>query len=141
VSAMNLLVNGKKVASGKPGVYVAIDRVWKDNDEISFTLPMSFRLTKYAEDFQGKETYALEYGPLLMGLVGDDVSNGVLNLPFSVDKLTAKLKPVAGKPLHFSIEGENGSPEYLPYYEIDNDRQFTCYPFFAEKTNTSKSKK
>jgi DUF1680 family protein len=118
--------------------------VWKDNDEISFTLPMSFRLTKYAgvtEDFQGKETYALEYGPLLMGLIGDNVQNGILNLPFSVDKLTAKLKPVAGKSLHFSIEGENGSLEYLPYYEIDNDRQFTCYPFFAEKINTPKSKK
>jgi DUF1680 family protein len=143
-SAMNLLVNGKKVATGKPGAYVAIDRVWKDNDEISFTLPMSFRLTKYAgvtEDFQGKETYALEYGPLLMGLAGDDVPNGVLNLPFSADKLTSKLKPVAGKPLHFSIEGENGSLEYLPYYEIDNDRQFTCYPFFAEKTSVSKTKK
>jgi DUF1680 family protein len=135
-SKMNLLVNGKKVATGKPGDYVTIDRLWKDNDEISFTLPMSFRLTKYAgvtEDFQGKETYALEYGPLLMGLTADKVPNGVLNLPFTADKLTAKLKPVAGKPLHFSIEGENSSLEYIPYYEINNDRQFTCYPFFAEK--------
>jgi DUF1680 family protein len=135
-SKMNLLVNGKKVAAGAPGAYVTLDRTWKNDDEISFTLPMSFRLTKYAgvtEDFQGKETYALEYGPLLMGLASNDVTNGVLNLPISVDKLTAKLKPVAGKPLHFSIEGEDNSLEYLPYYEIGKDVKFTCYPFFAEK--------
>jgi hypothetical protein len=43
--------------------------------------------------------------PLLMGLAGNKVKNGVFNLPFTADELTAKLKPVAGKPLHFSIEG------------------------------------
>jgi DUF1680 family protein len=137
VSKMNLLVNGKKVATGVPGAYVTLDRTWKNDDEISFTLPMGFRLTKYAgvtEDFQGKETYALEYGPLLMGLVGDEIPNGILNLPFSVNKLAAKLKPVTGKPLHFSIEGENSSLEYIPYYAIGKNQQFTCYPFFAAKT-------
>jgi DUF1680 family protein len=141
-SKMNILVNGKRVATGVPGSYVTLNRIWKNDDEISFTLPMSFRLTKYAgvtEDFQGKETYALEYGPLLMGLADDEVPNGVLNLPFSVDELTAKLKPVDGKPLHFGIEGEDSSLEYLPYYEIGKDRQFTCYPFFASKANTSKN--
>jgi hypothetical protein len=80
------------------------------------------------DGFAGKETYALEYGPLLMGLAGDEVKNGVFNLPFTADKLTAKLKPVAGKPLHFSIEGTDGL-EYLPYYAIHNET-FTCYPFF-----------
>jgi DUF1680 family protein len=137
VSKMNLLVNGKKVAAGAPGAYVTLDRTWKNDDEISFTLPMGFRLTKYAgvtEDFQGRETYALEYGPLLMGLVGDEIPDGILNLPFSSNKLTAKLKPVTGKPLHFGIEGENASLEYIPYYEIGKNQQFTCYPFFAAKT-------
>jgi hypothetical protein len=66
-----------------------------------------------------------------MGLASNNVTNGVLNLPISVDKLTAKLKPVAGKPLHFSIEGEDKSLEYLPYYEIGKGVKFTCYPFFA----------
>jgi hypothetical protein len=95
---------------------------------------MGFRLTKYAgvtDDFTGKEAYALEYGPLLMGLAGDEVKNGVLNLPFAASELTAKLKPVAGKLLHFSIEGTDGV-EYVPYYEIHKET-FTCYPFFADK--------
>jgi DUF1680 family protein len=136
-SKMNISVTGKRVGTGVPGSYVTHTRTWKNDDEISFTLPMSFRLTKYAgvtEDFQGKETYALEYGPLLMGLAGDSVSNGILNFPFTVDELKAKLKPVADKPLHFRIEGDDRALEYLPYYEIGKDQQFTCYPFFAEKT-------
>jgi DUF1680 family protein len=131
-SKMDILVNGKKTVSGKPGSYVSLNRVWNNNDVISFILPMGFRLTKYAgvtEDFKGKEAYALEYGPVLMGLSGEEVKNGILNLPFTVNELKAKLKPMAGKPLHFSIEGESNSIEYIPYYEI-NTEQFTCYPFF-----------
>jgi DUF1680 family protein len=134
-SKMDILVNGKKVASGKPGTYVALNRTWKDNDVISFTLPMGFRLTKYAgitEDFKDKEAYALEYGPLLMGLVGKTVRNGILNLPFAANELTAKLKPVAGKPAHFVIEGESRALEYIPYHEIHKEA-FTCYPFFVAK--------
>jgi DUF1680 family protein len=135
-SKMNISVNGKKVATGAPGAYVTLNRTWNNDDEISFTLPMSFRLTKYAgvtEDFQGKETYALEYGPLLMGLAAAEVPNGILNLPFTADELKAKLKPVADKPLHFRIEGADGSLEYLPYYEIQEE-SFTCYPLFKLKT-------
>ncbi|MDR0757980.1 MAG: glycoside hydrolase family 127 protein [Tannerella sp.] len=91
----------------KSGSYVTLNRTWKNSDVVSFTLPISFRLTKYTgvtDGFAGKETYALEYCPLLMGLAGNAVRNGVFNLPFTADELTAKLKPVAGKPLHFSIE-------------------------------------
>jgi DUF1680 family protein len=135
ISKMDISVNGKKAATGKPGSYITLNRTWKHNDVISFTIPTGFRLTKYAgltEGFQGKETYALEYGPVLMGLSGNVVQNGILNFPFTADELTEKLKPVAGKPLHFSIEGDNNSLEYVPYYEI-NTELFTCYPFFAEK--------
>jgi DUF1680 family protein len=124
-------VNGVKAASGKPGTYVTLDRMWNHNDVIAFTLPAGFRLTKYAgltEDFKGKEAYATEYGPVLMGFAGDRVKNGILNLPFTAGELASRLKPVAGKPLHFRIEGEDGI-ECLPYYEI-NTEQFTCYPVF-----------
>jgi hypothetical protein len=133
-SRMDILVNGKKTTSGNAGSFVTLNRLWKNDDVISFTLPMGFRLTKYAgvtEDFAGKEAYALEYGPILMGLVGVEIQNGIINLPHTVDELKAKLKPVAGKPLHFSIDGVNSALEYVPYYEIDAE-QFTCYPIYSD---------
>jgi DUF1680 family protein len=134
-SKMEVRVNGKKAASGKPGTFVTLNRAWNDDDVISFTLPMGFRMTKYAgvtEDFQGKETYALEYGPILMGLVGNEIQNGVIKLPFAAADLSSKLKPVVGKPSHFHIEGESRDIEYVPYFEI-NTEQFTCYPFFEQR--------
>jgi DUF1680 family protein len=133
-SPMDIQVNGEKSVTGNAGTYVALDRTWNNNDVVRFTLPIGFRLTKYAgitDGFKGKETYALEYGPLLMGLAGEEVKNGVFNFPFAANELTKKLKPVTGKPLHFSVEGTN-SVEYIPYYEIHSET-FTCYPFFAEK--------
>ena len=63
------MVNGERVAWGKPGSYVTLDRKWSDKDKIQFSLPMAFRLTLYKgsePDFKGKNAYAIEYGPLLM---------------------------------------------------------------------------
>ncbi|KAA6333876.1 Non-reducing end beta-L-arabinofuranosidase [termite gut metagenome] len=131
-SAMDIWVNGKKAASGTPGSYVMLNRVWKNNDEIRFTLPIDFRLTKYtgiADNFQGKEAYALEYGPLLMAVTGNSIENGCVNLSLTTTELTSQLKPIAGKPLHFAISDENNALEYMPYYKV-NEEKFTCYPFF-----------
>ncbi|MDR0814879.1 MAG: hypothetical protein LBN37_03905, partial [Bacteroidales bacterium] len=76
-----------------------------------------------------KEAYALEYGPLLMAVVDDSVNKGLLNIPLLSSELISKLKPVAGKPLHFAFSSEGKTFEYAPYYAID-DETFTCYPFF-----------
>jgi DUF1680 family protein len=131
-SKMNVLVNGKKIAEGSPGTYIVINRKWHDNDEITFTLPMNFKLTKYSgtdADFKDKEAYALEYGPLLMGLTGNSIDNGVLNVPIAASELIAKLNPIAGKTLHFTIDCSDKSLEVIPYYAIDEEK-FTCYPIF-----------
>jgi len=42
------------------------------------------------------------------------------------EKLLKSLKPVAGKPLHFTINGSSDF-EYMPYLEVQ-DEPFTCYP-------------
>jgi hypothetical protein len=128
---MAVLVNGKKVATGKSGTYISLDRIWKNKDKITFTLPMGFRLTKYAgiaEGYQGKEVYALQYGSILMALTGGN-EESITTLPVSASELAAKLKPIADKPLHFSIDGVDKSIRYVPYYEI-GDELFTCYPVF-----------
>lgn len=128
---MDILVNGKRAATGKAGAYVVLSRKWSDGDEISFTLPMGFVMTKYSgvtEGFAGKEAYALEYGPLLMALAGTN-RDGKIDLPFAAAELTANLKAVEGKPLHFALPAD--TLEYMPYYEIDRER-FTTYPVYAK---------
>ena len=127
---MAISVNGSEVGKGKPGSYFLIDRKWASNDLISFTLPMSFRVTKYNGIEEGFEDghYAIEYGPVLMAMVGvkgKKIDIGVKTTPETVQSL---LKPVAGKPLHFAIEG-NPEFEYWPYYEVQ-DQPFSCFPEF-----------
>jgi hypothetical protein len=127
-------VNGKREVTAAPGTYAILERRWKNKDEISFTFPMDFRLTKYAgieEGFREKEAYALEYGPVLMAVVGESIPKGEADIPYPETELVGKLKPIAGKPLHFTIEGTTDKLEYIPYFDVKGTLldTFTCYPF------------
>jgi DUF1680 family protein len=123
---MAVMVNGKEVVSGMPGTYATVDRHWKNGDVVSFTLPIEFRLTKYeGEEQDYHECHALEYGPILMVYVSMEGQREVLRSQSDSQKLIESLKPVAGKPMHFTANGEAGF-EYMPYYEVQ-DEPFTCF--------------
>jgi len=130
-SDMPITVNAKVAAIGKPGSYVALSRRWKPGDRIAFTLPMGFKTTLYEgdEQIEGDDRYALEYGPILMALVGSPDAGEGARLPFPASELIHRLRPVAGQPLHFAIEGQ---PEhkYIPYWQV-REEAFTCYPYIG----------
>jgi DUF1680 family protein len=115
-------VNGDVVATGKPGSYVTLDRAWKDGDEVAFDLPMKLRTEKYVglDQDPDHERHAVLYGPVLMALVG------ARDLDIPVAELPGRLKPIRGKPLHFSVEGIDGV-HFMPYWQIDKET-FTCFP-------------
>ena len=137
---VEIKVNGGHAATGRRGSYAAIEREWTDGDEVSFTLPMGFRASKYSggDAILGHDRYALEYGPLLMGVTGTPNFQERINTFFlprvrgtiKIDKepesAESWLMPIPGKPLHFSVAGQSGH-EYMPYLEIQ-DEPFTCYP-------------
>jgi DUF1680 family protein len=127
---MSLMVNGTAAGSGKPGSYCEIDRKWKNGDLISFNLPMDFKVTKYAGLEKGFEEnhFAIEYGPILMAMVGVKGSKFDIGVKAASERIKGMLKPVPGKPLHFSIEG-NGEFEYWPYFEVQEE-PFSCFPEF-----------
>jgi uncharacterized protein len=117
-----VLVNGQNAASGAPGTYVTVARTWATDDTIAFDIPIGFRLTKYTgfDRDPDHERYGLEYGPLLMSLVGGTHVN------VAPDNLIANLSPVARSPLHFAISG-NPSLKFVPYVHIQ-DETFTSFP-------------
>jgi DUF1680 family protein len=143
VSAVDISVNGKSIGAGIPGSYYHLEREWKGGDEIMFTLPMGFRMNRYEgyDQIAGYPRYYLEYGPLLMALAGKlnfEHSTRIINDPAQP---STWLKPVPGKPLHYQISADEGywrlredeawSPkmfEYMPYYEIPQDQEFTAFP-------------
>ena len=76
---MPIHVNGTFAATGIPGTYLPLDRIWSDGDTITFTLPMAPRLTLYTGVDQLPEglRYGLEYGPILLAVVSADVADTV----------------------------------------------------------------
>lgn len=123
---MPVMVNGKTVITGNPGTYVTVSRQWKNGDVISFTLPMKFIMTKYqGVEKEYIESYALEYGPILMAYVNMKGEKENLKSQVAPEKLVKSLKPITGKPLHFTVSG-NTDFEYMPYFEVQ-DEPFTCF--------------
>ena len=124
-------VNGRKVKSGMPGSYVELDRTWKNNDEITWKLPMTWRYEKYigATRIAGATRYAFFYGPMLRG----PMMKGVQQAPnepsvkfnISPDAFMKRIKPT-DKPCEFTIEG---MPDYrfTPYFSLQGGN-FTCFP-------------
>ena len=124
---MSVKVNGKIVSTGNQGSYVTLNRKWRNKDEITFSLPIDFRMTEY----QGKEEeysghFAVEYGPVLMAFVSKKGTNEKLSLHISPDILVKSLQPVPGRPLHYFIRGKEDF-EFMPYFEVQEEA-FTCYP-------------
>jgi uncharacterized protein len=128
ISQMGISVNGNVAASGNPGSYVTLDRQWSEGDKITFTLPAAMRVTRYkgADQVAGKTRYAIEYGPVLMAVVGAGLVDLALEKGSDPESLGHHLDSIAGAPLHYTLR-ENPALRLMPYFHI-LDESFTCYP-------------
>ena len=90
-----LSVNGNSVVTGKPGTYVTLSRTWSNADTINFQIPIGFRPILYAgfDRDPDHDRYALQYGPLLMALVGST------HLDIGASDLVGSLAPSSGSTL------------------------------------------
>ncbi len=124
---MEVKLNKKTVATGDPGTYVALNRVWSSGDTVTFELPAGFALSEYAgiDQIPGRKRYSLTYGPILCAAVGS--KDAVLRASGArPEQLIHQLKPKPGSPLHYTVAGNPGV-EYMPYWQVDKE-EFTCFP-------------
>ena len=143
-------VNGKEYAAdAQPSSYVAIERKWKNGDVIEINLPMNTTIEALDNE---PEYLAVKHGPIVLaartgtegmsGLVADDgrwshIAHGplvpVTETPIMIgtraqlDQKVAALKPVPGKPLHYTASGlfdSNRFPnvELEPFYSLHDSR-------------------
>ena len=123
---MDILINGRKSAVGRPGTYVSLSRKWQNGDRIQFTLPMGLKATTY----NGFDTipycnrYAMEYGPILLALTGKKEAPHILA---GTSDITNDLIADAAKPLHFSIAND-ADYQFVPYWQLDSSQNFTVFP-------------
>jgi len=131
-----LTLNGKPIATGKPGTYASIERVWNDGDTVRFTVPMGFRITHYegADQIAGHERYAIEYGPLLMAVTGPLDNDFAVTIPQALQDVQKWLTPRKDQPLCFDIAGD-AQHVYMPYLLVKN-QSFCTYPVIGPHTVT-----
>ncbi|HSC38372.1 MAG TPA: DUF6805 domain-containing protein, partial [Chitinophagaceae bacterium] len=149
--ALKITVNGKTIAyANHPSSYVAINRLWKKGDVVNITLPMH----NTVERMPNVANYiALVHGPVLLaakagtedlkGLVAGDSRwahiAGGKKLPLDkapiiieddIAALAGRLKPVAGKPLNFTVADIKmiNAPDVVlePFYKI-HDARYMMY--------------
>jgi DUF1680 family protein len=133
---VDISVNGKKYATGKPGKYAELSRKWENGDKVDFTLPIDCRITQYAglDTVAGYERYAVEYGPILLASVGGDKAPHELG----ASDLEKQLIPDPSKPLHFSVAGDTLS--FAPYWMIPSNQVFSVFPLVKVNENNVKNK-
>ena len=155
--AFQVQVNGKpvEIVTG-PGSYVTIDRKWKKGDVIDVTFPMH-NSVKYLPNVP--KYVALMHGPILLGmktgtedlahLIADDSRFGQYasgaKLPLDgapiliddhIDRIADHLEPVAGKPLHYTLDVKMENPirnEIQPFFEIHDARYMMYWLTLSEQ--------
>lgn len=111
-------VNGAPArTTAAPGTYFSLARTWKNGDTVEVDMPFTLRAERALDD---PSVQTLMYGPV--HLVARDARTELL--PFSLygtarlnGDLAPALRPVAGKPLHFTLAGV----ELAPFLEGTED--------------------
>jgi len=88
-------------------------------------LPMRFRMTKYTggEQILGKDRWAMEYGPLLYGVLG---AANPLTVHFDPEKPEDWFTPIEGRKRTMRLKGDSAHI-YMAYSDI-HDEPFDVYP-------------
>lgn len=150
-------VNGKPVElNSGPSSYVTIDRKWKKGDVVEVGFPMHSTVKYLPHEPQ---YIALMHGPILLGmktgtedlahLIADDsrfgqyasgkklpVDGAPILINDDVESIVSQLKPVEGKPLHFTLETTMVNPirnEIQPFFEIHDSRYMMYWLALSEK--------
>lgn len=129
---LTITLNGRvQRLRSKPSTYAAIERVWRNGDQVEVALPMRHRLEPLPD---GSDYVAIMHGPIVLaaktgaqdldGLIADDgrfshIASGPLQpleqaptLVADLDSKIAELKPVAGRPLTFKAANVVQPPSY-----------------------------
>lgn len=149
-------VNGKiqTLISG-PSSYVSINRSWKKGDVVEISFPMHNSI-KYLPN--EPQYIALMHGPIMLGmktgtedlahLVADDsrfgqyaggrklpVDQAPILINNDIESIADQLKPIKGKPLHFTLETKMMNPinnEIQPFFEIHDSRYMMYWLALSE---------
>jgi len=131
----HVTVNGKEVKTSKDSSgYMVINRTWKNNDKVDISFPMQL----YTEAMpDNSKRVALLYGPVVLaGQLGDTMPDAVYGTPVLLTdnyNVSDWVKPVANRPLEFSLEhvGKPVDVTLKPFYATDKQYYNVYWDYFT----------
>ena len=132
-------LNGKPLeASGAPGSYLAISRIWRPGDRLEVGLPMSLYSESMPDD---RNLQAVFYGPVVLAaeLGGDNLNRyqadqgikqpklGTPQFRGSVYDPATFMQPAGDKPLHFRTKSQSSDSSFIPLCSLFNQRYALYY--------------
>lgn len=132
---INANINGKpiNVLSNNSG-FIVITRIWKDNDRLELTLPMSL----YTENMpDNPNRIAVLYGPVVLaGQLGTEMPDPVFGTTVLLTEsrnVGSWLKPVAGKPLTFQTHNaaRPADVQLIPFYKTYQQYYNVYWDYFT----------
>lgn len=149
-ASMTITVNGSEQSlHNTPGSYAAIEREWKDGDQVQVRFPMTLR----TEALPGEPSIiALLCGPIVLaGELGNvDLPNLYLRkqtdlstfpapealvLVCNADEVLKRVEPVSGRPLAFRTKGLARPQDVLliPFYQMHHQRYSVYWQQLSEE--------
>lgn len=116
-------------AAGDGKSYYEIHEDVKAGDVFHLDFPFSFKVTRYTggEEMKHLERYAVEYGPLLYGVLG---APNPLTVTFDPEKPEEWLSPLPGEKRMLALKNDD-CHAYMAYLDIQ-DEPFDVYPAVKE---------
>jgi hypothetical protein len=126
---VKIFVNGKQAGKGKAGQYFTLNRKWKWDDRVTFTVTTDLRLVRYTGADQSPDNqprYTLLYGPILMALDGCNAERKTIpQIGMKPEKLLEALRAAKTDSLHFPVPNTDWT--FMPYSDA-GEKGFTCLP-------------
>lgn len=133
-------INGKEQkVDGEPGSFLAIEREWKNDDQMSVIIPFSLRLETMPDD---ENRVAIFNGPIVLagslGPVDDEKAKDIDYVPvfMSEDRNPENwLTKVEGHSNTFKTNGVGNPRDVImkPFYQTHDERYSVYFDLFTEK--------
>lgn len=104
------------------GGWLTIRAMWHDKDILTIALPQNVWMHSFDPVRKGPNAFL--HGPIVLAAEysGLQTPNDHMN----VQSLVKKMRPVGGKPLHYTIEGIN-TISFRPFYELKEHERYFLY--------------
>lgn len=139
---MAICCDGVKIAEGKAGSYVTVERVWQGETSITFTLHRRITCERYFgfSTVSGYERYVLMEGPILLAVTGPETK--LTDCAVGWADMHPQDERSAWNHTHWIMDADPENPDSFfsvpgftvkPYYQVKEEELFTCYPIVPQK--------